>query len=120
MNQTLRGFVKKELTQTLRDPRMRFFLFVTPMIQMTLFGVALSNEVKNIKLAALFEPKDFILKDIYEKSIQSKWFVPAQSSEIDPFRMIQSREADAVIIPPPGGFTKALGRGNAPLQILVD
>ena len=120
MNQTLRGFIKKELTQTLRDPRMRILLFVAPMIQLTLFGVAISNEVRNIRLAAVFDSKDTVLRDVYERAIASKWFIPAVSRESDPYRLIESGRADAVLVPPPGGFTRALGRGDAHLQLLIN
>jgi ABC-2 type transport system permease protein len=121
MNKTLVGFVKKELTQTLRDPRMKFMLFMMPMVQMTLFGVAISNEVKNMRLAAVFDSKDYVMRDVYERSIAGGWFVPAKSSgESDPFRLIQSGNADAVLIAPQGGFTRGLGRGDAPLQLLVN
>jgi len=120
MNRTLRGFIKKELTQTLRDPRMRVMLFIMPVIQLTLFGVALSNEVKNIRLAAVVDAKDTVLRDVYERSIAGKWFIPARSKERDPFTMVQANDADAVLIPPPGGFTRALGREDAKLQLLVN
>jgi ABC-2 type transport system permease protein len=121
MNKTLRGFVKKELTQTLRDPRMKFMLFVMPMVQMSLFGFAISNEVKNMRLAAVFDSKDYVMRDIYERSIAGKWFVPAKSSgETDPFKLIQAGNADAVLVAPQGGFTRGLGRGDAPLQLLVN
>jgi drug efflux transport system permease protein len=120
MNRTLIGFIKKELIQTLRDPRMRVMLFVMPVIQLTLFGVAISNEVKNIRLAAVFDSKDTILRDVYERSIAGKWFIPATSKERDPFTMIEANDADAVLIPPPGGFTRELGRGDAKLQLLVN
>jgi ABC-2 type transport system permease protein len=120
MNRTLIGFIRKELTQTLRDPRMRVMLFVMPMIQLTLFGVAISNEVKNIRLAAVFDSKDTVLRDIYEQSIAGTWFIPAHGKEQDPYKLIEADEADAVLVPPPGGFTRALGRGNAQLQLLVN
>ncbi|MFI5305154.1 MAG: ABC transporter permease [Nitrospiria bacterium] len=120
MIQTLIGFIRKELTQTLRDPRMRILLFVMPMIQLTLFGVAISSEVKNIRLAAIFDARDTVLRDIYENSIASKWFISAKVKEDDAFRMIQSGEADAVLVPPPGGLSRALGRGDAHLQLLVN
>jgi len=100
---------------------MRFFLFVVPMVQLTLFGVAISNEVKNMRLAAVFDSKDYVMRDIYERSISSQWFLPAKTSgEQDPFKMIQRGLADAVLVAPPGGLTRALGRGDAPLQLLVD
>lgn len=121
MNRTLKGFIRKELTQTLRDPRMKFLLFVMPVVQMTLFGVAISNEVKNIRLAAVFDSKDYVMRDIYERAISSGWFVPAKStSGHDPFKLIQASEADAVLVAPPGGLTRAIGRGDAPIQLLVD
>lgn len=121
MNRTLLGFIRKELIQSLRDPRMRFLLFVTPVVQMTLFGVAVSNEVKNIRLAAFFDAKDYVLRDVYERSLASGWFIPAKTGgETDPFRLIQEDKADAVLVPPPGGFTRAIGRRDAPLQLLTD
>jgi ABC-2 type transport system permease protein len=120
MNPTLKGFIQKEFRQTLRDPRMRFFLFIVPIIQMTLFGLALSNEVKHIRIAAAFDAKDSVMRNIYEQSLQGEWFIPAKTTHIDPYEMIHSGEADVVVIPPPGGLTKALGRKEAPLQLLVD
>ena len=45
-------FFVKEFKQALRDPRMKFILFVAPVIQLILFGVAISTDVKNIRLWA--------------------------------------------------------------------
>ena len=120
MNQTLIGFIKKELIQTLRDPRMRVMLFVLPVIQLTLFGVAISNEVKNIRLAAVFDVHDTVLRRIYERSIDGKWFIPSESADQDPLKLITAGDADVVLVPPPGGFTRSLGRGDAKLQILIN
>lgn len=114
------GFIRKELTQTLRDPRMKILLFIMPVIQLTIFGVAISNEVKNIRLAAVFDSRDTVLRDIYERSIAGKWFIPVRSREHDPYKMIEAGDADAVLVPPSGGFTRALGRGDAQLQLLVN
>src|SRR6185312_8610261 len=120
MNRTLLGFVRKELTQTLRDKRMRILLFVAPVMQLTLFGVALSNEVKNLRLAAVFDSKDTVMRDIYERALASGWFLPARTTEQDPDKMLTSGAADAVLVAPPGGFTHELGRGKAKLQLLVN
>lgn len=120
MNPTLLGFIKKELTQSLRDPRMRVLLLITPMIQLSLFGFAISTEIKNIKLAAQFSSNDYVLQDIYEACIASGWFVPASTRQGDPYKLIESGEADAVLVAPPGGFTHALGHGDAKLQLLIN
>jgi len=123
LNPTLLGFIRKELIQALRDPRMKFILFVTPIVQMTLFGVAISNEVKNIRLAAFYDSKDTVMRDVYERAIKGGWFVPAEASgdvAQRPFDLIRADKADAVLVAQPGGFTRALGRKDAQLQLLVD
>jgi len=123
MNRTLVGFIKKELIQALRDPRMKFIIFMAPIVEMTVFGIAISNEVKNIRLAALFTANDFVLRDVYERAIDGGWFIPARAAgetTQDPFELVRSGDADAVLVPPEGGFTRALGRGGAQLQLLVD
>lgn len=121
MMRTLLGFIRKELTQSLRDPRMKFLLFVAPCVQMTLFGVAISNDVKNIRLAAVFDQKDSLMRDIYERAISGGWFIPANvRKDTDPFKMIQSGDADAVLVPPPGGLSRNIGRETAPIQLLTN
>lgn len=120
LNPTITGFVRKELMQTLRDPKMRVLLFVAPLIQLTLFGVAISNEVKNIRLAAVHEPRDKVTREIAERSFASRWFVPARTEGQDPFEWVQSGQAEAVLIAPGGTLTREMERGNARLQLLVN
>ncbi len=120
MNPTLLGFIRKELIQSLRDPRMRVILFVIPVIQLILFGVALSNEVKNIRLAVVLDSRDTLLRDVYEHAMSDRWFIPVKERMQDPYEMVEAGKADAVLVPPPGGFTKAVGRGDGELQLLVN
>ncbi len=121
MSPTLRGFLRKEFKQVLRDPRMRLLLFVAPIIQLTLFGVALSNDVKNIRLWVQPDSRDTVLQHVYEHAVESKWFLPANGDRhADPFELLRAGKIDAALIPPPGGLTRALGRGNADLQLLVN
>jgi len=121
LNPTVMGFFKKELVQTLRDKRMRIMLFVMPIIQMTIFGVAISTETRNIKLAAQYKPNDTLMRRVVERCYSSQWFIPAKSVEgNDPFTWIQSGKADVVLIAPEKGLTHAVGRGGADLQLLVD
>ena len=96
MNATIKGFIRKEMAQAVRDPRMRIMLFVMPVIQMTLFGLALSNEIKNVRLRVMGAPDDVYLNRLAEHCYASKWFTPSRSHETDPFHVIQSGEADAV------------------------
>lgn len=120
MMTTLRGFLSKEFKQALRDPRMRMLLFVAPIIQLTLFGVALSNDVKNIRLWAKPDANDTVLRHVYDRALASRtWFLPAEAAG-DPFELLRAGRIDAALIAPPGGLTRALGRGPADLQLLVN
>lgn len=117
---TLIGFIKKEFLQSLRDPRMRVLLFIAPCVQLTIFGVALSTEAKNIRLSLVGAPSDSLLQTIYRDCLASGWFIPAQTTSADPFQQMQKDEADAVMVAPPGGLDKAVGRGRGQVQLLVN
>ena len=117
---TLLGFIQKELKQTLRDPRMRIVLFVAPVVQLTIFGLALSNETRNVRLAAYYQPHDIVMRDLMTRSLATNWFIPAEVSGHDPFAWILSGQADAVLVAPTYGATRALSRGHGELQLLLN
>jgi ABC-2 type transport system permease protein len=119
-NITLLGFIRKEFRQTLRDPRMISVLLFAPIIQLTLFGVALSNEVKNVKLAAQFAPSDVLAGQVFDHALASSWFVKAHVTGPDPNDWMESGEADVTLITPPGGLTRSVGRGEGQLQVLIN
>lgn len=120
MNQTILGFLRKELAQALRDPRMLMLIFVMPVIQITMFGLALTSETRNIRLAVLAAPDDRIASRVAERAYTSGWFVRVQADPRDPFFDLKAGRADAVLIAPPGGATRAFGRGAATFQLLTD
>ncbi len=120
MNLTLRGFMKKEFLQTLRDPRMSFFVFGAPLLQLLVFGYAISTEVRNIRLAAQYAPGDQLARRIEARALSSGWFVPVTHQGEDPFALVQSGRADVALVAPAGGLSRAARRGDARLQVLVD
>jgi ABC-2 type transport system permease protein len=121
MTRTLRAFLRKEFRQALRDTRMRLLLFVAPMIQLTLFGLAISTDVKNVDLWAQPDANDWVLAHIHERSVQGEWFRPAVADhDTDPFERLRAGRADAALVAPPGGVTRAMQRGTADLQLLVN
>lgn len=117
---TLLGFIKKEFRQTLRDPRMRMLLFIAPCIQLTIFGVALSTEAKNVRLSIVAKPGDTRLHELHRAALSSGWFIPANTESADPFEQIQRDEADAVLVAPAQGFEKNLGRQQGEVQLLIN
>ena len=45
------SFVRKETLHIIRDPRTMLVVLLMPIVQMTLFGFAISTEVNNIRIA---------------------------------------------------------------------
>ncbi len=121
MNPTLKAFIKKELVQTLRDTRMRALLFGAPLIQLTVFGFALSTEIKNLKLAVFRQPADMVAQRLEGDFFASGWFKRVEFEPgADPVEIIASGSADAVLVMPPGGLGRAAGRGEGKIQLLAD
>lgn len=121
MNSTLKAFIRKELTQTLRDTRMRALLLGAPIIQMTVFGLALSTEIRNIKLAVFSAPADAMSERLTEQFYASGWFKPVLFTPGEaPVELIASGRADAVLIPPAEGLARSVQRGDGKIQLLAD
>jgi ABC-2 type transport system permease protein len=120
INPTIAGFVRKELSQALRDPRMRGMLLIMPVVQLLMFGYALSSETRNIRLAVAAAPSDALTREFRDRLLGGGWFVPVSPGAGDPFDWVRSGRAEAVLVAPSGGGDKAIGRGNAEYQLLID
>lgn len=118
--QVLKAFIKKEIFQILRDPRMRFVLFVAPMIQLTIFGFALSTETRNIHIAMFAKPGDVMMRDLMNRALSTQWFVPAKIEGTHPMDWIESGSADVVLVAPPEGLGPASAEGRGKIQVLIN
>lgn len=68
------SFVKKEFYHILRDRRTMFILLGMPIVQIIIFGFALTNEVKNSQIAVLDNSKDAATGEIIQEIAASKYF----------------------------------------------
>ena len=68
------GFVKKEFYHIFRDKRSMFILFGMPIVQIMLFGFAITNEINNVDIAILDHSKDAKTQEIINKISASKYF----------------------------------------------
>jgi len=68
------SFVKKEFHHIFRDKRTMFILLVMPIVEIIIFGFALTNEVKNSKIAVLDNSKDVATSSIIHEIDASKYF----------------------------------------------
>ena len=120
MKKVLIGFIKKEFAQTLRDPVMRMFIFVAPVIQLCVFGFAINTDFKNLCLAIVSNPSDQTARQLSENIYSTGWFIRVEPGNGDPVELLQTGKADAVLITPVQGIDREFSRGGAKLQLLVD
>ncbi len=112
----------KEFKQVFRDPRMKTIIFLSPLIQMLIFGYAASTDVRNIPTAVYDsdntpQSRDVIRAFAYSKYFSIKYYVYSDKEERE---LIDKSLAQAVL-----RFTRGFGRdleGNrgAQVQLIID
>ena len=114
--------VRKELIQALREPRMRFLLFVPPMIQLLVFGFAVNLDVDRARIAWMDMDRTPESRDLRERFEGSGRFevVMLPRNEEDVAAALDRGIAQAVVRVLPE-FARDLKRGRpTQVQVLVD
>ncbi|MGN1091739.1 MAG: ABC transporter permease [Alphaproteobacteria bacterium] len=120
MMNSLWGFIKKEIIGLLRDPVLLFAILIMPAVQVVVLGQAISLEARNLKLAVDTVPNDMLISRIKDHALGSGWFIDFVPSKQSAIKAVQTGEADAALIAPKGGLTKAMLRNEGQIQILID
>lgn len=113
--------VEKEFRQIFRDIRMRGFIFVAPVIQLFIFGYAVSTDVRNTSLYVVDHDRTIQSRSLVDAMTASGYFRMAGSSQ-DPRDLVAALDrAEAVAgIVIPSGFARDLSRGDASIQLILD
>ncbi len=122
MFERLLTMLRKEFTQILRDPRMRFIIFAIPIVQIILFGYAVNKDVKNIATAVWDGDNSDLSRDLLARLEQSGYFTIttrlAGPADITPL-LDQGRIKAALQISP--GFSARVRAGRTePLSLVID
>lgn len=115
-------FIKKEFLHVLRDRRVLLILFIQPIVQVLLFGYALSTEVKNSKVALFDQDKTEKSISLSEKIHQNNYFDIDRNilSKAD-FEKVFKKGDVKMIVNIPQGFEKKLNNGEkANIQLIAD
>jgi len=115
-------FIKKEFYHVLRDRKTLLILFGMPVVQILIFGFALTNEVKNSKIVIVDEAKDEASAEIIGKIEASRYFeiekVVANRQQIEAV-FKEGKVKVALLFP--ANFSKDLQHQNkAQVQIIAD
>lgn len=72
-------FIKKEFAHVMRDRKTLLILFGMPVVQILIFGFALTNEVKNAKIVVMDFAKNQVTQQLTSKIEASQYFEIDQS-----------------------------------------
>lgn len=74
-------FIKKEFYHIFRDKRTLLILFGMPIVQVILFGFAITNEINDAKIAILDQSKDEMTQEITQRLLSSGYFLLEENLE---------------------------------------
>lgn len=116
------SFVKKEFYHILRDRRTILILLVMPVVQIILFGFAITTEVKNAKVAVFDPSKDLETIRIQERIEASAYFTI--SEELTDYNQIndvfKQGKVNLVIVFSQNFADHLLHSGDATIQLVAD
>nr|WP_302584609.1 ABC transporter permease [Paraprevotella clara] len=115
------AFIKIEFFHIFRDRRTMLILLGMPVLQIILFGFAITTELNHSRVAVLDPSKDAVTTRITERIDENRYFsvVKELSSASDIETMFRHDEADIVVAFTPD-FDANLSTGEAGIQLVVD
>lgn len=113
---------RKEFIQVFRDPRMVVIIFVAPVIQLFMFGYAVTTDVNNITIAVMDHDRSVESRRLIDSIFASGYFrltVNAASNDDLAGALVHGRADLALIIP--NNFERdLLNSRGAEIQVLLD
>ncbi|MBS6267754.1 MAG: ABC transporter permease [Tannerella sp.] len=117
------AFVHKEFYHIFRDIRTMMILLGMPIMQIIIFGFALSTDIKDIRVSILNPNEDIVSRKIIERIDASEYFIVDDrylhtGNEIE--KEFKEGKADMVIVFSEQFSSKLLHTGEAGIQIIAD
>ena len=118
----LRQLLRKELRQMLRDPRSRRMLFISPVVQLLLFGYAVTTDVRHARVYLLDADQSAESRQLATTLTATGYFDIVQRGD-RPAELAAALDRGDVLmgLNIPRGFAADLARGRpTAVQLLVD
>ncbi len=117
-----RIFVKKEFFHIFRDRKSLLIIFLMPVVQIILFGFALTNEIKDSNIAVLDNTKDDASRAIINRLDASRYFNVASiinsQSEIE--KTFKTGKVRLIVVFQPQFQESLLHTNHAQIQLIAD
>src|SRR5690554_3285004 len=115
-------FIKKEFLHVFRDKKTLLMLFGLPIVQIVLFGFALTNEIQHAKIAIYDDAKDAASQHIIGKLEASEQF-QVERSLVDHQQIeavFKEGEIKLVLVFPANFHGDLLHQNHAQIQLIAD
>lgn len=115
-------FVKKEFAHVLRDRKTLLILFGMPIMQILIFGFALTNEVKNSSIVVVDYAQDDASQQLISRIEASRYF-EIEKAVVDHQKIEKSFHEGKIklaLIFPVNFNASLMHQGNAQLQVIAD
>jgi ABC-2 type transport system permease protein len=114
--------VRKELLESFRDPRLRGLLFAAPIVQLLIFGYAVSTDVRHTKTFVVDHDKSSVSRELVDALTASGYFrIVGRSDRPADLANALDHGRAVVGVEIPSGFARDVARGTgAEIQLLVD
>lgn len=116
------SFIIKEVYHIIRDFKTLLVLFGMPVVQILLFGFAITNDIRDVKIGIYDQSKDYVTEEIREKILSSGYFklVTNLHSVKEIEEQFKAGTIKEVIVFP-ANFAKELERNANPgIQLIID
>ena len=118
----LRIFIQKEFAHVLRDRKTLLILFGMPVVQILIFGFALTNEVKNSKILLVDHARDIASQQLVTQIEASQYFEIEKTAwnqeQIE--RGFHEGEIKMAIVIPANFAQELLHQNDVQVQLLAD
>jgi len=122
MRERIKHMLIKEFIQIFRDPRMKGVIFMMPVIQLFVFGYAVTTDVKNIPTLVYDLDNSVASRELVSRFLKSGYFDVVEYTEQDSrVRHLMDRGKVGAVLRVNKGFESDLRAGKtAHLQLIVD
>ena len=111
------SFIIKETKHIVRDKRTMLMLFGMPIVMMLLFGFAVTNDVKNIRVVIVTSNSDYATQQVVNRLAASEYFkitkvvdTPAEAEQV-----IRAQKADMAVV-----FAQDFASRKSGYQLMID
>jgi ABC-2 type transport system permease protein len=117
-----RAILIKEFKQIFRDPRMRTIIFVSPLLQIILFGYAANKDINYVPTAVYDRDNTYESRELLRRFTFSKYFVPERYIFSDQEEnAVLDKGSVSVVIRIDRGFGRNINSGkDAAIQLAFD